>query len=232
MVELTCVDLGTVAWESALRLQLRLVEKVKSSQRELAYLLLGEHDPPVITLGRRGLDEHVLASPARLAAEGIEVHATDRGGEATYHGPGQLVAYPIIRLDRRGRDVRAYVRSLEQVAIDTLARFGVEADRRKGMPGVWVKEEKIAAVGVSVSRWVTHHGLALNVDVNLEHFGLFIPCGHSEMRVTSLARLAAGRPDVSRVKRVFVECIVEELGFDGWREIGARELEDAWQRPR
>jgi len=227
MAELTCVDLGRAAWEPTLRLQLRLVEKVKSAQRELAYLLLLEHDPPVITLGRRGLDEHVLASPARLAAEGIEVHATDRGGEATYHGPGQLVAYPIIRLNLRGRDVRAYVRSLEQVAIETLARFKVEAGRKKGMPGVWVKDEKIAAVGVSVSRWVTHHGLALNVDVNLEHFGLIVPCGHPETRVTSLSYLAGGRPDVSRVKPVLVECMVREFGFDGWHEMKAGDLEDA-----
>jgi lipoyl(octanoyl) transferase len=217
MAELITLDLGRAAYEPALRLQERLREEVKAAPRERAYLILVEHDPPVITLGRRADAAHVTASRERLASEGVEVHESVRGGDVTCHGPGQLVAYPIIRLDLHGRDVHRYLRDLEEVLIRVLARFGIDGTRAKGMTGVWVGAEKVAAIGVAIRRWVTWHGLAINVDTNLDRFDLIVPCGIRGRRVTSLGRLL-GRPiTVAEVKPHLVECMVDVFGFDGAR---------------
>jgi lipoate-protein ligase B len=191
---------------------------VREAEDERAYLVMVEHDPPVITLGRGARAAHITASKERLAAEGVEIHESARGGDVTYHGPGQLVGYPIMRLDLHGRDVHKYLRDLEEVLMRLLARFGLEGTRAEGMTGVWVGKEKVAAIGVAISRWVTWHGFALNVAPNLEHFGLIVPCGIRTRGVTSLARLL-GRPiSVAEVKPPLVECVVEVFGFDGWRE--------------
>ncbi len=217
MAELVTLDLGRAAYEPALRLQERLREEVKAAPHERAYLILVEHDPPVITLGRRADAAHVTASREHLASEGVEVHESGRGGDVTYHGPGQLVAYPIIRLDLHGRDVHRYLRDLEEVLIRVLARFGIEGTRAEGMTGVWVGAEKVAAIGVAIRRWVTWHGLAVNVDTPLDRFDLIVPCGIRGRRVTSLGRLL-GRPiTVAEVKPHLVECMVEVFGFDGAR---------------
>ncbi len=151
-------------------------------------LVFTEHDP-VFTLGlRAGADRHLLWSAERLAAEGVMLHPTNRGGDITYHGPGQLVAYPIVSLGAR-RDLHAYLRFLEDVLIATIARSGLVAARREGLTGIWIGERKLAAIGVSVRRWVTMHGLALNVSPDLRHFGGIVPCGitAAEGTVTSLA---------------------------------------------
>ncbi len=217
MAELVTFDLGRAAYEPTLRLQERLREEVKAANHERAYLVLVEHDPPVITLGRGAEAAHVTASRERLAREGVEVHESGRGGDVTYHGPGQLVGYPIIRLDLHGRDVHRYLRDLEEVLIRVLARFGIEGTRAQGMTGVWVGAEKVAAIGVAISRWVTWHGLAINVDTNLDHFDLIVPCGIRGRRVTSLVRVL-GRPiTVAEVKPHLVECVVDVFGFDGAR---------------
>ena len=217
MAELVTLDLGRAAYEPVLRLQERLCEEVKAAPQEWAYLILVEHDPPVITLGRGADAAHVTASRERLAREGVEVHESGRGGDVTYHGPGQLVAYPIIRLDLHGRDVHRYLRDLEEVLIRVLARFGVEGTRAEGMTGVWVGAEKVAAIGVAIRRWVTWHGVAINVDTNLDRFNLIVPCGIRGRRVTSLGRLL-GRPiTVAEVKPHLVECMVDVFGFDGAR---------------
>lgn len=217
MATLATLDVGRAAYEPTLRLQQRLRDEVKAAAEERAYLVLVEHDPPVITLGRGASAAHVTASRERLAAEGIEVHESSRGGDVTYHGPGQLVGYPIMRLDLHGRDVRRYLRDLEEVLIRVLARFGVEGRRAEGMTGVWVGGEKVAAIGVAIRRWVTWHGVALNVCPNLDHFGLIVPCGIRGRGVTSLARLL-GRPmTVAEAKPHLVECTVDVFGFDGAR---------------
>ena len=220
MAELVTLDLGRAAYEPTLRLQERLRDDVKAAADERAYLILVEHDPPVITLGRGARAAHVTASRRRLAREGVEVHESARGGDVTYHGPGQLVGYPILRLDLHGRDVRRYLRDLEEVLIRVLARLGVEGTRAEGLTGVWVGPEKVAAIGVAISRWVTWHGVAVNVDTNLDHFGLIVPCGIPGRGVTSLSRLL-GRPmTVAEVKPLLVEYVVEVFGFGGARPGG------------
>jgi len=218
MAELICLDLGRADFESALQLQHRLVARVKASMEEKAYLVLVEHVPPVITLGRSGRAEHILASTDRLTAEGIEVHKTTRGGDVTYHGPGQLVAYPILRLDLHGRDVHRYLRDIEKAVIRLLEKFDIAGRRWKGLTGVWVGEEKIAAIGVAVRRWVSYHGLALNVSPDLSHFDFIVPCGIRGKRATSLARLLGRSVSVSEVKPLLIECMVEAFGFQGARE--------------
>lgn len=185
--------LGRMEYAEAHDLQKRLVE-----DRRLGTigdtLLLVEH-PAVITLGARNRisASHIVASEAQLATLGVTVHETGRGGDVTYHGPGQLVGYPILDLRPDRCDVHAYVRDLEQSLILTIAAFGVEGVRVPGLSGVWVgrqgAEEKIAAIGVRVSRWITSHGFALNVTTNLDHFGLIVPCGIADRGVTSLARV-------------------------------------------
>jgi lipoate-protein ligase B len=219
MPELTVFDLGRAAYEPTLAFQKRLVEAVKASREaELGYLVLVEHDPPVITLGRGADADNVIAPRQRLAAEGVEVHETSRGGDVTYHGPGQLVGYPVIRLDLHGRDVHRYLRDLEETLIRALARFGVDAGRREGYTGVWVGEEKVAAIGVAVTRWVTYHGFALNVATDLKHFDLIVPCGIGDRAVTSLSNLLGRRVTVDEAKRPVVECFVDVFAFDGFVE--------------
>jgi lipoyl(octanoyl) transferase len=153
-------------------------------------LLLVEH-PHVLTLGVRGDGgrAHILATADALAARGIEVHETGRGGDITYHGPGQIVGYPIIDLKPDRCDVHRYVRDLEEVLIRTAAGYGVVAERVEGLTGVWVGREKLAAIGVRIGRWITSHGFAFNVSTDLEYFNLIVPCGIADRGVTSLARL-------------------------------------------
>jgi lipoyl(octanoyl) transferase len=149
-------------------------------------LVFTEHEP-VFTLGMRsGAARHLVWTPPRLAAEGIDVVETNRGGDITYHGPGQIVGYPIVSLEPR-RDLHAYLRFLEQVLIDTAARYGLAAARREGKTGIWLGTRKLAAIGVAVKRWVAHHGFALNVSTNLGHFSGIVPCGIIDGTVTSLA---------------------------------------------
>lgn len=168
-------ELGCVPYEEALDLQRRLHRRRRAGEIGDVVLML-EHDP-VITVGRSGSLESLLVPAERLDDEGIRLVEIERGGDMTYHGPGQLVVYPILDLQGHGKDVKGYVRRLEATAIETLAGFGIAADRRAGYPGVWAGSRKIASVGVYVKGWVTLHGLALNVDVNPHHFAMINPCG-------------------------------------------------------
>ena len=179
-------DLGRLEYGQAFELQRSLVEK---RQRGLIpdQLLIVEH-PHVITLGRSGRMDHLLASEEVLRRAGIAFHHTDRGGDITYHGPGQVVGYPILDLREWKRDVTAYVRAIEQVLIDTLAEFDISAGRIPGWTGVWVEQKKVAAIGVHISRWVTSHGFALNLTTDLSYFGYIVPCGLTKP-VTSMAEL-------------------------------------------
>ncbi len=191
-------DLGAMRWGAASALQEQLVGQ--RQRTEIGdQLLLVEH-PHVVTMGRNGHLTNVLASPEVLAATGIEYYETNRGGDVTYHGPGQLVGYPIVHLNEWKRDVHAYVRALEEVVIRTLADFGLVAERVTGATGVWVGEAKVCAIGVHLSRWVTSHGFALNVTTDLQYFQYIVPCGLTKP-VTSLRQLgvAATLEDVKPV---------------------------------
>ena len=185
------VELGFIGYEEAFALQQRLVAARKAGLIE-DVLLVCEH-PHVITLGRNGKREHLLASDNVLRQKGVEFHETDRGGDITYHGPGQIVGYPILNLDAIRRDVHWYVRMLEEVMIRATAEFGIAAKRVEGKTGVWVdtspREEKLAAIGVHISRWVTSHGFAYNVATDLRYFELIVPCGIAERKATSLEKL-------------------------------------------
>lgn len=190
-------DLGRIEYGKAFELQQQLVAERKQGEIEDQLLLL-EH-PHVITMGRNGRTENVLAGEEVLSRAGISFYPTDRGGDVTYHGPGQLVGYPILDLREWKRDVVGYVRAVEQVIIDTLSDFGVAAGRIPKLTGVWVEDRKIAAIGVHLSRWVTSHGFALNVSTDLSYFQYIVPCGLTKP-VTSMAQLgvAADLTEVSR----------------------------------
>ncbi len=192
--------LGLVPYGDALALQRALVED-RRANRVGDLLLLVEH-PHVLTLGVRGDGGrgHILATDAALAARGIEVLETGRGGDITYHGPGQLVGYPILDLKPDRQDVHRYVRDLEEVLIRTAADYGIEAARVPGLTGVWVGREKLAAIGVRIARWVTSHGFALNVSTDLEQFNLIVPCGIADRGVTSLERLLDRRTEMAEVE--------------------------------
>jgi len=184
--------LGVVPYGDALQLQRSLVEERRAG-RVPDLLLLLQH-PPVITLGVKGDGgrSNIVATDARLAELGIEVAETGRGGDVTYHGPGQIVGYPVVDLKPDRCDVHRYVRDLEEMMIRVCADYGVAAGRIKGLTGAWVGAEKIGAIGVRISRWITSHGFALNVQTNLQHFELIVPCGISDRGVTSLEK-ATGR---------------------------------------
>lgn len=177
-------------YQAAWDLQRDLAERRKRGEIPDQFLIV-EH-PHVLTMGRNGHDENILVSPDHLARLGVELHHINRGGDVTYHGPGQIVGYPILDLRDWKRDVVAYLRALEDVIIDTLGEFGVAGERNPGKTGVWVRLDgqlrKVAALGVHISRWVTSHGLALNLDTDLSYFRLIVPCGLTEP-VTSLREL-------------------------------------------
>jgi lipoyl(octanoyl) transferase len=202
--------LGRVAYEAGLRLQEARVAAVRDGE-EAEGLFLLEHDP-VLTLGRNAHRENIVATDDDLARLGIEVHECGRGGDVTYHGPGQLVGYPIVNLSPDRKDLWKYVLNLEDAIIRTLAGYGVEGRRFQKLTGVWVGEEKVAAIGVRVSRWVTSHGFALNVSSNLDHFRTIVPCGIRDYGVTSLARILDDPPTVEKVARDFAPHFAEIFG--------------------
>ena len=204
--------LGRMRYGEALKLQKDLV--ARRIAREIPdTLLLLEHEP-VVTLGRVARAEHVLVDRAGLAARGVELFETDRGGDVTYHGPGQVVGYPIVDLNDLRRDVKWYLEQLEEVMIRTCARHGVEASRRPGMTGAWVGLEKIGAIGVRVERWVTSHGFAFNVATDLAGFGLIVPCGLRGEGVTSLSSRLGRAVSLERVTRDVAEAFGEVFGRD------------------
>lgn len=185
------VDLGFMGYAEALALQGRVVAARKTGA--IADVVLFCEHPPVITLGRNGKRENLLASESVLKQKNVQLFESDRGGDITYHGPGQIVGYPIINLGEIRRDVHWYVRMLEEVMIRTSSDFGVTAYRVPGKTGIWVQtgatEEKLAAIGVHLSRWVTSHGFAYNVSTDLRNFEMIIPCGITDRKATSLEKL-------------------------------------------
>jgi lipoyl(octanoyl) transferase len=214
-------NLGTVEYADGLALQEELRRAVTAGEAP-DHLLLLEH-PPVVTLGRNAGTGNLVLAPEALEARGIEFHRTGRGGDVTFHGPGQLVGYPVIDLKPDRRDVHRYVRDLEETLIRTLGDFGVLAGRIPGLTGVWIGDLKIAAIGVRISRWVTTHGFAFNVDTDLDFFRVIVPCGIADRGVTSLSRVLGREVTVHEVRpvlarrfaEVFERRIVEETPLEG-----------------
>jgi lipoyl(octanoyl) transferase len=210
------VELGLIGYSDAWALQKRLVSTRKANAVE-DVLLLCEH-PHVITLGRNGKREHLLASEHVLKQKGIELHATDRGGDITYHGPGQIIGYPILNLGAIRRDVVWYVRMLEEAMIRATAEFGVSAGRLEGKTGIWVRtattEEKLAAIGVHISRWVTSHGFAFNVSTDLRFFDLIVPCGIADRKATSLEKILGRSFERKEVAPQLVKHFGEVFGLE------------------
>lgn len=201
----------------ACQLQENLVQAKRGGLAD-EFLLLLEHSP-VITIGRSGHQRNILASRKILEREGIAVWKSPRGGDVTYHGPGQLVGYPILDLRRQGKDLRRYLHLLEEAIIRLLKEYGVEGERREGLRGVWVGEGKICAIGVRVSGWITSHGFAFNVDPDLEHFRLIHPCGLQNGQITSLCKLV-GVPVDQRALRAKVASHLGQLFDLEMRQIG------------
>jgi lipoyl(octanoyl) transferase len=209
--------LGRVEYGGALELQQRLVEQRKRGEIPDQLLLL-EH-PDVITLGVKTRNDlsHVLETRETLATRGVALYEAGRGGDVTYHGPGQLVGYPILDLKPDRCDVHRYVRDLEEVLIRAVAEFGIDAGRIVGLTGIWTGQEKLAAIGVRISRWVTSHGFALNVNTDLSRFGLIVPCGIADKGVTSMERLLGRRLPMVEVEnavlRAFQSVFAVELTY-------------------
>ena len=196
--------LGLDPYADGLELQRRLIEDRKADRIPDTLLLL-QH-PNVLTSGvKKDGRSHILASPDRLSALGVDVFETGRGGDVTYHGPGQLVGYPIVDLNPDRRDVHRYVRDLEEVMIRVCAGYGLQAERVAGFSGAWLGEEKIGAIGVRISRWVTSHGFAFNVSTDIDFFNLIVPCGIADKGVTSLAATLGQTPPMREVEDRFAD---------------------------
>jgi lipoyl(octanoyl) transferase len=204
-------DLGLMEYNEAYELQKTLhCQRVEGKISDM--LLLLEH-PPTITVGKSGNLENVLISRERFIQEGISLFFIERGGDVTYHGPGQLVGYPIVDLGQRGKDLRRYVNDLEEVMLRTLRDFSIEGDRDESHPGVWVKKEEIAAIGLSVRRWVTMHGFALNININLEPFSFINPCGFSDRKATSMSKILNIDVPMEEVKKSLISHFYDIFGF-------------------
>ena len=196
--------LGTVPYADGLELQRALVEDRRANRIPDTLLLL-QH-PHVITIGvKKDGRSHIVAAPEQLSARNVDVFETGRGGDVTYHGPGQIVGYPILDLNPDRRDVHKYVRDLEDVMIRVCADYGVAAGRIKGLSGAWIGDAKVGAIGVRISRWITSHGFAFNVTTDVEFFNLIVPCGIADRGVTSLAAAIGRAPAIAEVEDRFVE---------------------------
>jgi len=209
MPQLLVADLGTMAYADALALQRAVARARISGEIGEDLLLLVEH-PPVVTLGRSSKERHLLASPALLAARGVELFEVERGGDVTFHGPGQLVGYPIVDLKRHKQDLHWYLRQVEEALIRALAPLGIQGERSTGYTGVWTHGRKIASIGVHARDWVTWHGFALNVTTDLGYFDLIVPCGIASVEMTSVAReLATPLDDREALRRTVSDRVAD-----------------------
>jgi len=198
MAELWVERLGLLDYGKALEYQRAVAQARIAGTIEEDVLLLVEH-PPVVTLGRSAKNQHLLASPELLAARGVELFEVERGGDVTFHGPGQLVGYPIIDLKRHKRDLHWYLRQVEEALIQAIGDFGIPGDRQAGYTGVWTNNRKIASIGVHARDWVTWHGFALNVSTDLGYFDLIVPCGIQAVTMTSMSVELETPDDAGRV---------------------------------
>lgn len=224
------VDLGRVSWQPACELQRQLVQARKTGA--IADVLLICEHPHVITLGRNGTRDHLRAGEALLEQMNVQFHMTDRGGDITYHGPGQVVGYPILDLTEHRRDIRWYVQQLEEVMVRASADFGIAAKRLEGQHGVWIEtpdgEEKLGALGVHLSRWVTSHGFAYNVSTDLRYFDLIVPCGIAGKRVTSVERAVGRAVSMKEVRARLIDHFASVFSRQA-RKIGTEELAEILQ---
>jgi lipoate-protein ligase B len=207
--------LGPTPYRAGLALQYGLVA-ARAAGATGDWLLYPDH-PPVLTIGRHPSPGALRVSPDVLAESGIEVFEVARGGDVTWHGPGQLVGYLIADLTTRDRDLHRFLRDIEQALVDALARFGIAGERSAGRTGVWVEGRKVASIGVAVRRWVSYHGFALNVAPDLRHFDLIHPCGLRGIEMTSLARLMpSGAPDLAAARAIVTGEFARVFGYPGW----------------
>jgi lipoate-protein ligase B len=205
MSVLTVHKLGRVNYQKALELQLSLLNKIK--RREVGDTLLLLEHPPTFTIGRRGRLEHLLKNQEELKNKGIHFEVVGRGGDITYHGPGQLVGYPILDLSNHKCDIHLFLRNIEEVIINALSDFNINGERKRDHTGVWVRDEKIASIGVGVKKWATYHGFALNVNTDLSYFDMIVPCGIQGIKMTSIKELSHNNKDIDmcEVKNNIIE---------------------------
>ena len=208
MPDLLVHDLGLLGYAEALELQRAAARARISGTLHEDLLLLVEH-PPVVTLGRSSKDGHLIATPSHLASRGVKLFEVERGGDVTFHGPGQLVGYPIIDLKRHRQDLHWYLRKVEETLIRGLASLGIAAERREKLTGVWVNDRKIGSIGVHARDWVTWHGFALNVNTDLQFFDLIVPCGISGVEMTSVARELDHEVSMSDARTAMAAAVAE-----------------------
>lgn len=201
------LELGLVDYDRARAIQLQLVEKRVADGADDTFVFV-EH-PPTITIGRGSRESNILVSQEVLAGKGVKVCEVERGGDVTFHGPGQQVVYPIVNLDLRGRDLHRFLRDLEETVIRFLKNYGVKGERLEGKTGVWVGEKKICAIGIAVKQWVSYHGLALNLNTDLSYFELINPCGFAPDSVISLEKLLGRKVDAPQAFYHLVNCLTE-----------------------
>ena len=217
MSTLNVYKIGLVPYKDALDLQMRLLEKRKNGEIGDTLLLL-EH-PPTFTIGRKGNKGHLLINERYLSERGIHFEEISRGGDITFHGPGQLVGYPIIDLNAQGRDVHKYLRGLEEFIVSILKDLDIKAMRIEGLTGVWVDGHKIASIGVGVKRWITYHGFALNVNTDLSYFDMIVPCGIPDVRMTSIKGWLEEKEeiDMEDIEEAAIKSFIKTFNFDNAR---------------
>ncbi|MBS1252263.1 MAG: Octanoyltransferase [Anaerolineales bacterium] len=216
------LNLGLVSYDDGLALQHRIVERCKAGQLDDVLILL-EH-PPVITLGRQADETNIIAAPEFLGELGIQVRRVERGGDVTYHGPGQLMGYPILNLRDHRKDVGWYISSLQAVLVDVLAEFGIDAEPRSGeKTGVWIGNDKIVAIGARIEEWVSYHGFALYVDPIMPHFDLIVPCGLPDTGLAGMQQILGGEVDPDAVRRAVAKHFGRVFGVD-LQEVTVAEL--------
>ena len=212
MKTLNIIDLGTQAYSDTCFLQKEILRGKKICGGD-DYLLLVEH-PNVFTIGRRGSRENILADEDFLKKSGLKLVETDRGGDITFHGRGQLVAYPIFDLKQHDKDIRLFIKKLERVLAMTIAEYGLAADRKKEYTGLWIDGEKLGFIGVGISNWITFHGISLNANVDLEYFSMIRPCDIKDLKVTSLEKLLTKTADLTILKDKLSKRFCEVFGFE------------------
>ncbi len=221
-MDLSVLPLGKCDYEEAFDIQLKVLERRAEGQISDT-LILVEH-PPVITLGRHADQANITASPELLASLGVELFPTTRGGDVTYHGPGQIVGYPIFNLRRGHLGIREFVDGLEQLFINLLREeYGIQAGRHPEHRGVWIGDNKIVAIGLAVRRGITMHGFAFNVNTNLDHFDLIVPCGIVDRGVTSLEKITGAPVDCEQATRQVIKYFCHVFGFTGHTEVSLTE---------
>ncbi|NSW89664.1 MAG: lipoyl(octanoyl) transferase LipB [Firmicutes bacterium] len=219
MKKINVAKLGMVDYQESLELQEKMMKEVQSGERE-DILLLVEH-PPVLTIGRSGKYSNIIVPEDVLKSSGVNIYEVSRGGDVTYHGPGQIVGYPVMDLKRHGRDIKDFVWKIEEVFIRLLKKeYGIEAHREeKKYTGVWIGEEKITAIGIAVKHWVTMHGFAFNVNTDLEHFKWIIPCGLADRGVTSLKKITGVHQDFERLNDLVIDYFCQIFNLEYEEEI-------------